>query len=262
MFAAAPALWAAVSLAQTMAADDVPLDADIVVMGEVHDIALHHVNQADWVARMRPAAIVFEMLPEDLAPVAEAHRSENAASLGKRLNWERRGWPDFATYDPIFKASGDARIFGAEVAGDDLSRAVDGGAAHVLGDDAARFGLDVDLPLEEQDYREALQDDAHCNALPPDMLPGMVEAQRLRDAYLARAALHALDETGGPVAIITGNGHARTDWGVPVHIGYAVRDVSVVSIAQMTGDPADAPFDAVVVTDDRPDPDDPCAAFE
>ncbi len=61
------------------------------------------------------------------------------------------------------------------------------GAAAVFGAAAARFGLDAPLPEDEQAAREAEQAEAHCGALPAEMLPGMVEAQRLRDAALARA---------------------------------------------------------------------------
>lgn len=253
--AAAPIVWAAVSFAQ----DAVPLDADIVVMGELHDVAAHHANQAEWVSRMEPAALVFEMLSPALAEVAGASRG--ADDLGALLEWEARGWPDFAMYAPIFDAAGAAAIYGAEVASDDLSRAVADGAAAVLGDDATRYGVDLPLPLEEQDDREALQDDAHCNALPPEMLAGMVEAQRLRDAVLARAAVQALEETGGPVAVITGNGHARRDWGVPLHIGFAAPEASVISIGQLVADEPGAPYDAVVLTADRTDRGDPCDAF-
>jgi hypothetical protein len=57
--------------------------------------------------------------------------------------------------------------------------------------------------------------------LAPEILPGFVEAQRLRDAALAEAALAALEAHGAPVAIITGNGHARRDWGVPAVLAVA-----------------------------------------
>lgn len=244
-------IWAAlflgaafsVAAAQAQDAPDVPLEADIVVMGELHDIALHHDNQAAWVARMAPAAVVFEMLPPELADIAEDMRGADAGTLGAALTWEERGWPDFPSYHPIFTALGEARIYGAEVPRDDLSRAVSQGAAAVFGDGAERFLLDLDLPLEEQTLREDLQDRAHCGLMPPEMLPGMVEVQRLRDAVLARTALTALDETGGPVAIITGNGHARTDWGVPSYLRAADPDVTVHAIGQVLPDDEAMPFD-------------------
>jgi uncharacterized iron-regulated protein len=93
------------------------------------------------------------------------------------------------------------------------------------------------------------------------MLPGMVLAQRVRDAALARAALSALDETGGPVAVITGNGHARNDWGMPAKLALAAPGVPVLSVGQLEASPdGDAPYDLWLVTPEAERPD-PCAAF-
>ncbi|MBJ3761186.1 ChaN family lipoprotein [Maribius pontilimi] len=245
-----------------MSPDGVPLDAQIVAMGELHDIAEHHANQADWVARMAPAAIVFEMLEPTQGALATRMQDAAPETLADALNWEERGWPDFTDYAPIFAAADGARLYGGGVPRDTLGDAVSQGAAQAMGEDAILFGLDLALPLEEQDARENLQHEAHCGALPSEMLPGMVEAQRLRDATLARAALQALDETGGPVAIITGNGHARRDWGVPLYLGFARPEVSVISIGQYIAPETGAPFDAWVVSDvDISDRADPCDAF-
>jgi len=123
------------------------------------------------------------------------------------------------------------------------------------------FGLDQPLDPVGQAEREAGQMTAHCDALPEDMASGMVEAQRLRDAALARAIVAAMAEGGGPVVVITGNGHARVDWGVPRMLGRALPGASVVSIGQFeTAAPEDPPFDYWIVTATVPR-DDPCAAF-
>ena len=102
---------------------------------------------------------------------------------------------------------------------------------------------------------------AHCDLLPPELLPDFVTIQRLRDARLAQVALDALAATGGPVAVITGTGHARTDQGVPLKLARAAPQVRVLALGQLESDPSDsAPFDLWIVTDpvDRPDP---CDAF-
>jgi uncharacterized iron-regulated protein len=106
-----------------------------------------------------------------------------------------------------------------------------------------------------------MQMSAHCDALPADMLPGMVAAQRLRDAHFSRVTLQALDETGGPVVVITGNGHARKDWGMPVYLAAAAPEVTVRTLGQFEDAPAaDAPFDVTLFSSaaERPDP---CLAF-
>jgi uncharacterized iron-regulated protein len=102
---------------------------------------------------------------------------------------------------------------------------------------------------------------SHCDALSDEMLPGMVEAQRLRDAVLAHAAIAAHSATGGPVVVITGSGHARTDHGIPATIARAAPEVSVLSVGQLESDPgSDAPFYLWIVTAAM-DRSDPCAAF-
>lgn len=232
--------------------------ADVVLMGELHDNPYHHGAQAEWVARMKPEAIVFEMLTPELALRAGQHRG-NPAVLGAMLEWEERGWPDFAMYAPIFGAAPDAAIFGGGVPQGEARAAVAEGAAAVMGGAADVFGLSATLPEAELEARVEEQAQAHCGALPEDLLPGMVEAQRLRDAALARAVLAAMAETGGPVAVITGNGHARRDRGIPQALEAAGAGLDILSIGQFEDAPEDEPpFDLWTVTP-AVDRGDPCA---
>jgi uncharacterized iron-regulated protein len=55
----------------------------------------------------------------------------------------------------------------------------------------------------------------HCNLLPKSALPGLARAQIARDAVLAQS-LRPYIERG--VILLTGNGHARRDIGVPRHL--------------------------------------------
>jgi hypothetical protein len=234
--------------------------ADVVILGEVHDNPQHHANQARAVAALQPRALVFEMLTADEAARTPADRSD-AGALALALGWDGSGWPDFALYHPIFLAAPKARIFGGEVPRDQARLAVAQGAAAVFGADGAAYGLDRPLPAEEARAREDEQFTAHCGAMPRTMVPGMVEAQRLRDATLARAVLQAMNATGGPVAVITGTGHARRDRGIPAALATAAPGLSVLPIGQLEADPGpSAPFDLWLVTDPVPR-DDPCEAF-
>lgn len=238
----------------------------IVVLGEIHDNPAHHAEQARLVEQVRPKAVVWEMLsPAQWAAAQRVDRSDPAA-LGAALGWEAAGWPAFSMYHPIFLAAGQAAHIPAAVPRDQLRLAMTQGALATLPPqpqaifDAAR-ALPA-LTAEDQTVREAEQAAAHCNALPDDLLPGMVEAQRLRDAAMAAAALQALADFGPPVVIITGSGHARTDTGIPAMIRAARPDVSLWSLGQLEADPGpEAPYDAVVVTAPTPR-DDPCAAFQ
>jgi len=236
--------------------------ADVVILGEVHDNPTHHAHQARAVAAIRPAALVFEMFgPAEAARAAGVARTD-AAALASALAWEGSGWPDFALYHPIFAAAPDALIAGGALARETVRRAFAEGAAAPFGADAARFGLDRPLQPADQAGREALQAEAHCHALPPEYLPGMVAAQRLRDAALARATLEAFEASGGPVVVITGTGHADRLRGIPAALAQAAPVLRVLAIGQTESDPGpDAPFDLWIVTDPHPRPD-PCAALK
>ncbi|MBM2293667.1 ChaN family lipoprotein [Sulfitobacter pseudonitzschiae] len=238
---------------------DVP-PADIVIVGEVHDNPAHHTAQAVVVAQVQPKAIVWEMLQPAQAGLVTPELIENADAMAERLGWAEAGWPDFSMYHPIFAAAPDAISYGAAVPRE-LAQAVMQEPLGAAFDAAAAYGLDRDLSDANQIAREDLQRVAHCDALPKELLPAMVKVQRLRDATLAQAAVKALADTGGPVVVITGNGHARKDWGVPSYLAQVAPKARVWSIGQAEdGNVPDGGFDVVwdAPAQDRPDP---CAAL-
>ncbi|MCE8007573.1 ChaN family lipoprotein [Aestuariivita sp.] len=263
-------LFAAISLALTAPVGAVSLSedilnrlksADVVLLGEVHDNPAHHQVQADLVAQIVPKALVFEMLTPQQATRATPDLIQDRAALDAALGWAESGWPDFMMYHPIFLAAPQARVFGAAVPRDAARAAMQTGIAESFGAQATQYGLTEPLQQSEQQRREALQMEAHCDALPAHLLPAMVDIQRLRDARLAQEAVRALEETGGPVAVITGNGHARADWGVPRFLRRVDADVTVFALGQSEeGGALRGDFDAVIDGPgvERPDP---CAAF-
>ncbi|MBZ4022732.1 hypothetical protein CKO11_09705 [Rhodobacter sp. TJ_12] len=237
----------------------------VLVLGELHDNAEHHRNQALAVETLSPKALVFEMLSPEQAARVTPELIAQPETLGETLGWEAAGWPDFALYAPIFAAAPQARIYGAALPRATVRQAM-GAPLADLWPEAVRFGIDQPYPTDLQASLEASAQKDHCNALPPEMLPGMVAAQRLRDGAFAATTLKALAETGGPVALITGSGHARTDRAVPALIAHADRSVRVISLGQLerpeTGTLGpDQPFDWWIVTD-RAEREDPCLAFQ
>ncbi len=239
-------------------------------MGEIHDNPIHHANQARIVADLKPDALVFEMIEPATARTIGKDDRANAVALEAALGWADSGWPDFAMYFPIFAAAPDAAIFGGAAPREDVRRAVSEGAAAVFGAGASLFGLDRPLPVPQLQTRLKLQQTAHCNALPEDVLPGMVEAQRLRDAAIAKAALaafeHARSASDTPqVVVITGNGHAREDWGAPAILrGYFEDepDIEIAALGQFeVEDSPDKAFTSRVITE-AAERDDPCAVFQ
>lgn len=243
-------------------------DADIVILGEVHDNPRHHEIQAQVVEDLRPAALVFEMIPEKHEHEVNRLRKEDGtrAELASTLNWEESGWPDFAFYAAILEAAPEARVVGGEQPIAEVRRAMSEGAAQVFDSEASTYGLDEPLGEQAQEAREQRQYEAHCKAVPKEMLPGLVEVQRYRDAGLADAALRARAATDdGLVVVITGNGHADLDSGIPEVLRVAAPELEVVSLGQLEAEPdsnASPAYDFHLVSAPPPARPDPCAEFK
>ena len=230
---------------------------DVLIIGEFHDNPQHHRVQADAVRVIQPKAVVFEMLPpEEGAQLRAVARDRGAMATAT----EGFHWSNIADYADVLAAS--PVILGAALPRDDMRGAFSDGAAAVFGPDAAAYGLDTPLDADEQAIREANQFDAHCAAMPREMMGGMVDAQRLRDAAFARTVIAALETHGSPGVLSTGNGHARSDWGVPAYLGQARPDLAVTSVGQ--GEREEPPagiFSWTLNSAPQPQRDDPCAAF-
>ncbi len=257
-------LWANFQLAGAAVAQPplnrVALAADVVILGEVHDNAAHHQVQAAALDQINPKAVIWEMISPEQAEALGGVDLADSAAVAAQLDWAASGWPDFSLYAPVFAAADGAAHYGAHVPRAAAGAAMQTGAAAAFGDGAARFGLDQPLSADAQAAREADQLASHCDALPEEMLPLFVDVQRLRDTVLARAVTEALADTGGPVAVITGNGHARKDRGIPVYLAYANPDLTVFVLGQSEGGLIEGGYDQVLDADpvERPDP---CEAF-
>lgn len=235
--------------------------ADVVILGERHDNPIHHEWQARLVAALAPAGLAFEMVPEAKEDLANNAR-EVGDDLAEVLEWDTSGWGDWDMYGPIFDAAPNAWITGGAVPRETLMQAVSEGAAAAFGDRAALYQLNERFAQDVIDDMLDEQDRAHCGALPTAMLPGMAEAQQLRDAAFADAVVRSLDR--GQVVLITGNGHARIDRGVPLYLNRARPESKVLSVGMIEmpdGEVAEPlHYDLVVFTEPF-DRGDPCADF-
>lgn len=254
---------------------------DLVVMGEIHDNPAHQRMQAALARAARVPAMAFEMAPRAReAALRELRAAQRAGEASDALR-EAAAWADYAPYHGVMAAAPRAAVAAAGLPREALRRAMTDGAAAAFAGDPARWGLDTAPPAPVRADMEAELRASHCGLLPEAMIPGMVEAQRLRDAEFAAALLRARaaapPEAGdGPALLVTGNGHARRDRGTPAFLRVAAPELSVLSIGQIerreddagwrdalarwTPEGADPLFEIVVITDAAPR-EDPCEAL-
>lgn len=246
--------------------------ADIAILGEIHDNPLHHKRQAALVAALAPKGLAFEMVPQASEEGIQVFLAQGGArgDIGPAIGWDRLGWPDWALYRPIFEAAEGAYIAGGGVSREHLRLSIATSAGVAFGPGASAYGLMDPLPKADQNAAETEMIEAHCNALPAAAAPAMVEAQRLRDARFAHAARRAAAIGGGQTVLITGNGHARRDRGVPRYLKERDPRLQVLALGQIevrpdrrsldAFGPEELPFDFVWFSAPA-EREDPCAAF-
>lgn len=256
--------------------------ADFVILGETHDNRDHHAIQAEIIEAIAQAgaqpAIVFEMLPRPMQARLDAFLAgavPDAAAFGDLVEWEKRGWPDWKTYQPILEAAirHNLPVIAGNVAREQLGEIFASGTANMDEALSARYAFDRPLPEDsEQALVEALLE-GHCGHMPEGQGERMQLVQRLRDGSMADAMIEAAKNGGKPIILIAGSGHARRDFGVPhvlSELASESRTISLALIEASKGDtvpegylpPADAngPYDYVLITP-RAEREDPCERF-
>lgn len=253
----------------------------ILVLGEVHDNPVHHRLRGILLRQLSGSAprpgLVLEQLRADQQPEIEAFEALPAekrsmdALLGA-ISWDRSGWSKYP-YGPLLEAALDGGY--PLVAGDgprDLVRmAARQGVAALTAAERTRLALTTSLGTDQDQAMLREIEDSHCGMLPASALEGMVFSQRVRDAYLADAALQAAVGHRAAVMLI-GNGHARTDRGAPWYVRQRdpTRRVAAVLLievdeartdpeAYLPRSPQGTPAADYVIFTPRAERDDPCA---
>jgi uncharacterized iron-regulated protein len=236
-----------------------------VLLGEVHDNAEQHRIRAAALARLlargpRPA-LAFEQFDRDRQQEVDRARREapaNGRSLADHVIARARtpsdGW-DWSRYRPFVELAlrYDLPIIAANLSRADAARVAREGIGAVFDADQRRqLGLDaIDPDLQRR--HEAVVDEGHCRLLPSSALAGLARAQIARDAVLA-ASIRPHIARG--VVLLTGNGHARRDLGVPRHLSPDERaqtwSIGLLEQGAETADQFDIAFITPAAT--RPDP--------
>jgi uncharacterized iron-regulated protein len=231
--------------------------ARYVLLGEKHDSKAHHARQLEVLRGLAALgvqpALAMEQLDsehQDALSRAQSAGQTDAEALADAGQLNRKGWR-WPMYKDLI-AFATQRQWSLRAA--NLSRA-----------DARKIALGEvtpTLPAATPAQLVALENDVvqgHCGHRPePARLAGIVSAQRARDARMAQV----LDAVGGPVVLIAGAGHVRSDRAVPRYLAAPEKVLAIALVETVAGkaEPIDydrAGFDVLWFTepsDVRPDP--------
>lgn len=230
-----------------------------VLLGEKHDSDYHHASQLAVLQALAergvaPALALEPMdAPHQLAlSAAQASGVRDSEALADAGQLNRKGWRWPMYKAPIaFAAQRQWPLLAAN-----LSR--------VDARDIAMGKVAPNVPAIDGLQRVLMEDDVvqgHCGQRPDkERLSDIVLAQRARDVQMARV----LDSVKGPVALIAGAGHVRSDRAVPRYLAEPRRALAIAFVevedGRLTPREYDAAgFDLLWFTPATPRPD-PCAA--
>ena len=253
-----------------------------VLFGEVHDNPLHHDLRSRVGMSNFPAAIMEQISAEQM-PAADAYLTANATKLNDKsldefksaVNWETSGWQQYK-YDPLLRAMllGRSALYAGDPGRDTIKKIAKEGADVVPLDERQRLKLDVALGEKLDADSEKEIEDSHCGMIPKTAVPNMAFAQRYRDAFMADALIKAEDKQHAAV-LFAGNGHLRTDRGVPWYLhqrapGKPVLSIMLLEVEDGKTDAADyvpkdpdgKPAADYIIFTPRASRDDPCKGLE
>lgn len=212
------------------------------LLGEVHDNPDHHDFQLDCLNALgenglRPA-VAFEQLDREFDPALQrilAAGGATAEAVASATNFDRKNW-GWDLYRPLI---GAALRYGMPIRAANLSRAAAGrvvkeGLDSLGPGRASALRIDAAWSEPREHVLREIIVEGHCHALPESIVPGMVLAQRARDATLAEALL---DPGPNGAVLIAGTGHVRRDLGVPLYLSQSRPSESVLSIGLLEVEP-------------------------
>ena len=228
----------------------------LVLLGEVHDNAAQHALRAQALRALldggaRPALLMEQFDREQQGAIDRVLARPGAGvdeviAAGAPDAAALQGW-DWALYRPYLALALQHRlpIVAANVSRADTRRVVQNGLP--------ALGFEAAVPADIDTAQAQAIVDSHCGMLDDTQARRMVSAQVARDQFMARL-LEANAAHGA--LLLAGNGHVRTDIGVPRWLSPATRARSVAIGLLEPGDDSAPAFDLAFTTAAqlRPDP--------
>jgi uncharacterized iron-regulated protein len=250
------------------------LDAEYILLGELHNNLAHHRHQAQVIRELskagRKAAVAYEMISLKQGEMLAGKTIASSDQLIDILKQTRSGWDYDTQYRMLFDATLaagfpfiatnlDSKSLMSALMQDPID--IDASTRKVM--DKAAFD-----ELQDASLKAEIQY-SHCDLLDDHMAGVMAQGQRLRDAVIT-SSLIAIDS---PVKVlIAGLGHVRSDRGLPFYIQRNLQaparilSVGMLEVSPDMNEPAayseyfssdSLPFDVIVFTP-RVDMGDPC----
>lgn len=232
------------------------LDRPVVLLGEVHDNAEQHRLRVQAFAALlargeRPVLALEQFDRERQADIDRARARQPppdvealiAAGAGAR-GWH---WPYYRPFLEL-ALTHDLPIVAANVSQAD--------ARAVMREGLAARGFNPVVPPDILQAQAEAIVASHCGMVNAAQAERMALSQVARDQFMAQVLQTHADRG---VVLLTGNGHVRTDIGVPRWMDAATRARSrAIGVLEVGDDPSAYDHHVFTAVQDRPDP---CEAF-
>lgn len=236
------------------------LRCDYLLLGEQHDNPHHHAERGAWLGALPVGTpVVAEQLTRGMSVPAQGEALLARLQAG---GFDPKGWR-WPLHEPLFAAAaGPGRL----LLGGNVPREL---AREVARRGPAAWPPELAALLEaaalDAAAQAALDEDllrGHCGMLGQERVASMRAAQRLRDAsmWLALRDAHAA-APGLPAVLLAGNGHVRSDYGVPTLIRRHAPQARWMSVGFVEpGFVVDGavPYTHLCITAGVPEREDPC----
>lgn len=186
------------------------LPADILLIGEQHDIPAHHLLERQVVeilgVQHRLAALALEMAEQGRS-TAGLPREASESQVKAALAWNDEAW-SWAAYAPAIMAAVE---IGVPVIGANLPRDKQRPAMKDL-------SLDLRLSAEAVERQRMAIRESHCGLLAESQIAPMTRIQIARDLSMAQTLSQIERPPGRTVLLLAGAGHVLRSAGIPVHL--------------------------------------------